>query len=375
MSYNVIQKTGDTQSEITNSKELISWPSVNYNQGKTDFQQLVYYPGDNISFSPGQVYYVELEIPENKNFNLNFDARLVTVTENSPINLREDNTFQFIKVISIPQYNTAGTDINEVWLYHIIDSAERPSGSTDPYIEDPITHIKDYNVGTYDGVNKKIIVNAAVAVKIPYSANGLESYINEKFSVTQRKNKIFYSHDSNESNPLKDIIYLCDNDGVIIKENEQPKDFYSCLEKTKVSLSQAFYEEETSQKIKRRFIFAPEAGTSYNAIFFYLQPIAEDNNLQWQDNNQHQMIGRKINVDNTRCGHIALTNIITNDISNIKNISIWGRSEQLIAINGQELKLGPSGYLELKDYDIDSLYIATPEETDKYIVDIQYENN
>ena len=45
----------------------------------------------------------------------------------------------------------------------------------------------------------------------------------------------------------------------------------------------------------------------------------------------------------------------------------------MMAINGSEIKIGPSGYFELQDYDIKSLGIAALAAEDKYTVDYQYQ--
>ena len=134
--------------------------------------------------------------------------------------------------------------------------------------------------------------------------------------------------------------------------------------------------------IPRQFIITPEKNC--NTIFLCLKLIPEDTDIQWLDQNNNVMFGRHIDINSEQARkkvtgtYTALNNILEN-IPNAKNIAVWGRSEQLIAINGEEIKIGPSGYYELKlnnkNINIDSLCIANTLSTDKYIVDVQYIQN
>jgi hypothetical protein len=45
----------------------------------------------------------------------------------------------------------------------------------------------------------------------------------------------------------------------------------------------------------------------------------------------------------------------------------------MMAINGEEIKVGPSGYYELNDFEITSLGIACMDSNDKFTIDYQYE--
>ena len=95
------------------------------------------------------------------------------------------------------------------------------------------------------------------------------------------------------------------------------------------------------------------------------------------------MLGRHVNLEKVQGQYTKLNNILSENgnilYPNVKNIAVWGRPEQLMAINGEEIKIGPSGYYELKlnneSFNIDSLCIANTEDTDKYIVDMQYIQN
>ena len=200
-------------------------------------------------------------------------------------------------------------------------------------------------------------------------------------------------------------IWMCNSDGYLIDNNNTPiteisgdtpvydaipKNYFGFIEKNDVLLAHTFDTGGSSDvpPVSRQFIITPEQD-GYNAIFLCLKLIPEDTDIQWTDINKHNMFGRHIDIYDTnttikgKC--YPLKNILIDNnnrltYTNVKNIAVWGRSEQLMAINGEEIKIGPSGYFELKlsdeSFTIDSLCIANTQSTDKYIVDIQYiENN
>jgi hypothetical protein len=44
----------------------------------------------------------------------------------------------------------------------------------------------------------------------------------------------------------------------------------------------------------------------------------------------------------------------------------------MFTINGEEIKIGPSGYYELQDFDIDFLGVAALDNRDQFTIDVQY---
>ena len=85
------------------------------------------------------------------------------------------------------------------------------------------------------------------------------------------------------------------------------------------------------------------------------------------------MYGRHVDIEKVEAEWVELTNKLSG-LNKVKNIGVWGRSEQIMAINGEEIRIGPSGYYELKDYEyIESLCVANIDSDDKYIIDAQYE--
>ena len=360
--YNIIQYSSQEQLDLNDLDNKSVPPKTN--DETQDFQQWICQiknaNNNNINFQEGHVYLIEIQVPPDKNYNLNFGIRLMNISDpNTKDNLREKYNYQFIKYITIPMLNQYGTDVNDVWLYHIKNIVDN----------------EDINIGKYNGADNQKVVNAAVAVNIVDYENDFNiDYIINNFDINQRKNKFFYSHNPAVSDSSVDVIWMCDNNGDIILENDNPLDFYATIEKNDIIMAQTFDSGGASNisPVVRRFIIAPEE--DYNSIFFCLKLIPEDTDIQWQDSNNNIMYGRHVELNDIVTKYAELPKVWSDtSISNVQSIGVWGRSEQIMAINGQEVKIGPSGYFELKDFDIESLHIANTEKTDKYTVDVQYQ--
>lgn len=307
------------------------------------YQQFVVKLNNSKKFAADTSYVVRIGIPPDDNYNINFGVRLIKLPD-SARDLRDYENYQLIKYISIPKYTNDSIEMNEVWFYSL------DSGN---------------------------IVNAAVAKPLEELPDPTD-----EDAAAQRANKFYYDDDE---------IYYYDNNGNIIEEVKNgvriSKNYYGKINKKSALFSNLFDNQQENQipPVVREFIVTPDSAISgnieYDALYFYLEPILEDSEIQWFDADNHNQLtyGRHINIEDVQITIYQLEDILdTNNLNDkiITNISVWGRSEQLMAIDGQEIKIGPSGYyeLELDDYNLQSLCIANTVTAppDKYTVDIQY---
>ena len=324
-----ICSTHDTVSpSFTLKAENINYPS-DYDGDKV--QQFILQPyidDTSTTFAANTCYYIRLQMPQDQNYDMHYGIRLMTINkkdnsdELEDISLKDSNQYQFIKYMSIPRLNPNNINNSTIWLYKI-DS----------------------------------IINAAVA-------KPLNEYAND--TSVERATKIYY-----DDNTVK----ICDSNGDFRTHDGNNENFSTIIgEPLKTQMANNFTNTNNNDPIIREFVFMPEI--ECNAIYLYLKPISDDSLITWKDDNDIIMMGRHIKDISTITGQGINLNNTRNevkDLSNITNIAVWGRSEQLMLINGQELKIGPSGYFELKNYDIDSLYIINSADDDKYTVDIQYQ--
>lgn len=85
--------------------------------------------------------------------------------------------------------------------------------------------------------------------------------------------------------------------------------------------------------------------------------------------------GRKVDKDKVTFTLYELTNLKTYMSSNnLTRIGVWGHSGLMMAVNGEEIHIGPSGYYELSQLEITSLGIVAPNDdyTNTFTVDYEY---
>ena len=70
-----------------------------------------------------------------------------------------------------------------------------------------------------------------------------------------------------------------------------------------------------------------------------------------------------------------ITNLITKETEQTKfnNIGVWSHPDSILAINGEEIRIGQSGYYELNDFEITSFGIVVKTPKDKFSLDYQYQ--
>ena len=64
---------------------------------------------------------------------------------------------------------------------------------------------------------------------------------------------------------------------------------------------------------------------------------------------------------------------IQSSTGQLTHIGIWGHPEQAFTINGEEIKIGQSGFYELNDYIINNIgVIVTDKQVDRFTIDYEY---
>ena len=331
MSYSITQKISGASVATGAISVPISSMSYHSEYNGDKIQQL-YFALPNINTT--SCYWVRLTMPQNQSYDLNYGIRLIKSLPSDTTALKDITDYQFVKYISIPKNNNDDIGTSVVWLYK---------------------------------EKEKTNINAAVAISDNNEHPG--------GSVTEalRANK-FYYNDNNK-------FYYYDNSGNLVtwtKINEGIQesstncydyiDYYS-------TILPHYFDEGNSRLAVNEFLIIPSSN-DYKYVYLYLKPIDDDRNIIWRDGST-TMMGRHIEnpSDNIKitCKSLGNSDNIVANLGKVTNIGVWGRPQQMMAINGQELKIGPSGYYELKDYIINSLYVINSASTDKYTVDIQYE--
>lgn len=68
----------------------------------------------------------------------------------------------------------------------------------------------------------------------------------------------------------------------------------------------------------------------------------------------------------------SLNGPLSSNTRTIKRFGIWGHPELMMAINGEEVRIGQSGYYELNDFDVNSICVVADGLKDTFVLDYQY---
>lgn len=160
------------------------------------------------------------------------------------------------------------------------------------------------------------------------------------------------------------------------------KSYIVAKQVVKASLTAAWRTEQLVDKKSRiEFVFRPmESG--FSQIVFTMARGAEDygliNGEKYTDNGKVTIIdyGRKIDTTKVDYEIYRLTNIVSAcQVESFDSIGVWGHPEQMMAINGEQIQIGPSGFYELTGLDIESLGVVAFDDDyikSNFTVDYEY---
>ena len=116
---------------------------------------------------------------------------------------------------------------------------------------------------------------------------------------------------------------------------------------------------------------------NFSDITIEMVRTAEDYNIQGVDESGTTIYGRYIPLDDFDYTLYSLTNLV-NDINpngSLDRIGVWSHPGLLMAVNGEEIRVGKSGLWEIDGIlPIESLGIVAVDYRDNFSIDVMYEN-
>ena len=178
-----------------------------------------------------------------------------------------------------------------------------------------------------------------------------------KNGMVMNQNEIYY--DQNQK-----IYYI--GDGTTNKNSTQAVNDISVV---------ADWVEDTSTSLAYiNIVFRPVVN-DFDTISVDIIRNAIDYNIQ----NSDGTIGRFVDIDKVDFKFYRFKNLVTKTDSQngiLKSIGIWSHPNLLMAINGEEISVGPSGYYELNDIlDITSVAVLADGYQDNFTMDYTYEKD
>lgn len=116
---------------------------------------------------------------------------------------------------------------------------------------------------------------------------------------------------------------------------------------------------------------------NFSEITIEMIRTAEDYNIQSEDDDGEQIYGRYIPLDSFEYTLYSLTNLVNelNPNGSLDRIGVWSHPGLLMAVNGEEIRVGKSGLWEIDGIlPIESLGIVAVDYNDNFSIDYTYEN-
>lgn len=366
-------------------------------------------------FTENHSYYFTFGVPRDLNYDYNIAVKLLD-NYNDYIYESTKTPYQFIKYICARKTSDNGTSNSLVVLYETItEEGELPN-----HPKTAIQHCER----TVDGKGWKVEVNPTRPQKVEESGFFYE-VLNVSIGYCYYPNVLYH-------NQITDTYWMFKNknggddpwivpgkenaDGETIPDDPFGKkdddNHISILAGTKdIILNWSWTVSETTNMSYYKLIFTPTKQFFY--VVLQLERIAEDkdiitdkivagdgsvsNTRESSGDSNHPgqgqtVYGRYINLDQ-KTGNMKedgvtpetvkdtfkiydLTDlnagILKTDGAAIKRLGIWGHPELMMAINGEEIQIGQSGYYELNDFNVQSFAVAANGIKDSFVLDYQY---
>lgn len=120
---------------------------------------------------------------------------------------------------------------------------------------------------------------------------------------------------------------------------------------------------------------------NFDSLLLEIQRSEVDKSIATVIDDKRTVVGRFLDVSSIDANvldvKVSKIEKILPSIKNttIKQIGVWGRSGLPLILNGEEVRIGPSGYFELKNFDLTSIGVLANGQEDKFTIDYLYENN
>lgn len=259
----------------------------------------------NASFLRDRDYFLLAKIPQDMNYDLTFNVKLV-----KEISSGSEEVYQFLKQTKIQRGGTSST-AHRVALYEDED------------------------------------LNIQAMIPLPY-----------KFGTPAKKNMLYYDE-------LTGNYYLGLGD----------KSYKLTANYNDLFINASWIRELGDQFTYVETGFRP-VEENFSKIVFEMVRSAEDYNIQNSETGQVEY-GRIVPLDKFEFWLYSVSNLVDTIFPDgqLERIGIWGRPGLFTMINGEEIRVGPSGAYELDVIPITSVGVVATKPTDLFTIDYSYELN
>jgi len=322
------------QENYDNNRYMIPW-TLNAESivtesvsGANKYQDIILYGELTNVFSQSETYYLKFGIPRNLSYNMTFDLKLVKKTT-SEVNR---NQYQEIKRFVVPRDSLKSLGYSRVVLF--------PEGENGAESEN---------------------ISVAIAVENPDDISLLS------------EGTVYYKLVKDETG--KKVL----EENYYIKKDNAPD--VKILYKNDILLNHTWKDSQSEDIVYFEFVFLNKvSGQDFNAIILELVRNSYDDDMSYQGEDGQTYNGLYIDpaIINKHLECYQLVNLVKSSESNARdvgafsNIGVWSHPDAIMSINGEEIRIGQSGYYELNDFDITNFGIVVKGAQDRFSLDYQY---
>lgn len=305
--------------------------------------------GDGEAFEAGKDYYAYLQIPQDMNYNLEITLRLIKDSK------EEASNFQYIKKINIPM----GGKSQNTHLVALYD--DNPDKNTNGNIKivfpEDIPFLKG---NSYDKGEDSLEISKDKLDQNKVEAGMLYGY------------KELKENDDGSKSTVATYYYLGMN-------NENNEKYLKRTNKVNDIIMPESWKESDGDAISTYVVAFRPVESGFTKLLLKMTRIVEDYNIERINDDGNIEYGRKLDKSKmTGCKLYQVYDLISNGNIPCKGkpltkIGVWSHPELMMIINGEEIKVGPSGYYELDAISVTSLGVVALSNKDMFSIDYQYD--
>lgn len=358
--YKAVAETGEHSYENDNgyvkNLNFHSYP-VTILSGQTKYRDIILIP-DNPSpppdfpsedlgkkyfkFENGVSYHLDLDIPTNLSYDMIFDIKLVKVAlDEHKVSIKDPTQYQEVRQIVVSKDKRNIKTYSDVILYLSPNTPETGKSFADSR---PVACVV-YN----------------------------KEKISENDIYGAEKGEVYYDEGSSK-------YMIKGGDGI---PDQEIKNY------NVVSMAHTWLTETSTEYEHFDIVFSKKVpDVNFNAILIQMQRDPVTNGIRFESageeyNGLHvktEYLENKINesweykgpdpIIQQQCNQII--NLVPDSLT-FNNIGVWSHPDSILAINGEEIRIGQSGYYELNDFDITNFGIIVKTPKDKFSLDYQYQ--
>lgn len=289
----------------------------------------------------GQTYYMRLTVPQHNQYDTTLKLKLCPVSTKTG-NMDTDR-YQEIKQLFVPKTLEDDDTFSDVILFEVPEGADS-SRPLKAHLWD-----ENHNYELYNKTNTNIDkFSTHTPGEVYYEKN------------TETNSNVYRYYTESQSYLMDDHYYIGQ-----LPQTWKMKDI-------------------SSSTITFDFVFSPKYNLTGGYPYLWIEIDRTDayqRTIQYVEGDTYY--GTKLDKNDIKIELYAVSNLlesigaggsqIQSGTNSLSHIAVWGHPGQILAVNGEEIRIGQSGFYELNDFTINQLGVVVyDKDTDRFTIDYEY---